>query len=194
MTDVSRAVYVFMMGLPVCNTLNPAHWLFCSFLHCVESTFVPHLSHLRQQTPQLRGCSFCWGQRMATKNTSPMPCSPSWTKSASGRVRTQNGKRQPGTLLHVATWAWSSQLCEPGSDCMLLSEECCYWTVFLGFYSKLQGNKLISGHNWAAQKGWRSKTSFYKYNYALWCENYMLLFFCASVKRKTSILIVLAFF
>lgn len=92
-----------MVGLLVCNALNLVHWLFCSFLHCVKSTFVPHLSHLRQQTPQLRGCSFCWGQRMAMRNTSPMPCSPSWTKSASGRVRTQNGKRQPGTLLHVAT-------------------------------------------------------------------------------------------
>lgn len=82
--------------------VSPMHitfQIFVAFLPLALSPPVLHLSHLLQQTHQLRGCSFFWGQRMVTRNTSPMPCSPSWMKSASGRVRTQNGKRQPGTLL-----------------------------------------------------------------------------------------------
>lgn len=54
------------------------------------------VSHWLQQTHQLRGCSFSWGQRTAMRNTSRTLCSPSWTKSVSGRARTPNGKRQPG--------------------------------------------------------------------------------------------------
>lgn len=84
-------------------------FLHSSFLYLHSSYAFP--SHLLQQTHPLRGCSFCWGQRMATRNTSPTPCSQSWTKSASGRVRTPNGKRQPGTPLQSATWAGSGQLC-----------------------------------------------------------------------------------
>lgn len=106
------------------------------------SLLVLRLSHMLQQTHQLRGCSFCWGQRTATRSTSPTPCSPSWTKSASGRARMPNGKRQPGTTLQSATWAGTGQL-------WLLSYVCTYDCVAASFictlhvlYCKLQ---LISG-------------------------------------------------
>ncbi len=108
---------------------------FVPFLLLSLSPLVFRLSHLLQQIHQLRGCSFCWEQRMATRNTSPTPCSPSWMKSASGRVRTPNGKRQPGTPLQSATWAGSGQLWRFSSvapeslilfvsDCQLLSQGC----------------------------------------------------------------------
>lgn len=101
---------------------------FLSFLLLYRSPPVLHLSPLLQQTHQLRGCSFSWGQRMGMRNTSPTPYSPSWMKSVSGRVRTPNGKRQPGTPLQSARWAGSGQLWRFSSvapetvyDCKLLS-------------------------------------------------------------------------